>query len=205
MTFRTFTFMFGFGNFLSHKMALLLALIFVAGLVALLAERARAGRLTVLLIVSPFILGFIGACAHLFPFAGTQHQMYLLPFFAAGLSAAFTWVSRKAALVVLLLGIVVAPVWAKLNLTPDPAESTIDNDPRVFPIGNMYAALDAIHRDVPAGAPLFVDGEKRGLSSRITLAVTMRAWIRGSALQMTPRSSRATASLPLRNTNGSFL
>jgi hypothetical protein len=95
-----------------RPLALLLMLIFAAGLAALLTGRAKAPKLTALLVISPFVVGSIAALFRVFPFAGSRHQTYLLPFLAAGISAAFAWVPRGRAVPILLLGVVVAPFWA---------------------------------------------------------------------------------------------
>jgi hypothetical protein len=157
---RTFTYLIGFGNVWSHKIALVLFLIFTAGVAALLARQVRKGRINALLIVSPFVIGFLGALLRLFPFGGTRHQAYLLPFFAAGLAAALNWLPRGLSVPVLLLAAVSATVWAATNKV-DPASNAADIDPRVFPISDMRAAIDYINQDVPAGAPLVVDEETR--------------------------------------------
>ncbi len=157
---RTFTFLIGFGNTWSHKIAILMFCIFAAGVAALLVGRVKEGRINALLIVSPFVIGFAGALLRLAPFAGTRLQAYLLPFFAAGLGAALKWVPRGRAVFVLLLATVCATVWAATNKV-DHVSHASDIDPRVFPISDMSAALDYISQSVPPGAPLFVDEETR--------------------------------------------
>lgn len=136
-----------------RPLALLFMLIFVAGLAALLTGRAKAPKLTALLVLSPFAVGFIAALFRVFPFAGSRHQTYLLPFLAAGISAAFAWVRRGRAVPILLLGAVVAPFWA--------IHSSPENDARVMPISAMTAALSYIGRTVPSGTPLFTDDMTR--------------------------------------------
>lgn len=137
----------------SHPLVNISMLVFLAGLVALLSAKAKSGRLTALLIVSPFAVGLVASLAHVFPFAGTRHQAYLLPFLAAGLSAALLWIPRRLATVLLLLAVALAPFWA-LSTAPD-------NDPRVRSINDMNAAMDYLNWRVPPGAPLFVDEETR--------------------------------------------
>jgi len=89
--FGTFHYAVGLGT-----LALLFMLIFVAGLAALLTGRTKAPKLTALLVISPFVVGFIAALFRVFPFAGSRHQTYLLPFLAAGISAAFCLVAARA-------------------------------------------------------------------------------------------------------------
>jgi 4-amino-4-deoxy-L-arabinose transferase-like glycosyltransferase len=136
-----------------RPLALLFMLIFLAGLAALLAGRAQAPKLTALLVISPFVVGFSVALFRVFPFAGSRHQTYLLPFLAAGISAAFAWVPRGRAVPILLLSAVVAPFWA--------IHSSPENDARVMPISAMTAAISCIGRTVPPGTPLFADDMTR--------------------------------------------
>jgi hypothetical protein len=128
-------------------------LIFVAGLAGLLTGRTKAPKLQALLVISPFVVGFIAALFRVFPFAGSRHQTYLLPFLAAGISAAFAWLPRGRAVPILLLGAVVAPFWA--------IHSSPENDARVMPISAMTAAISYIGRTVPRGTPLFADDMTR--------------------------------------------
>jgi hypothetical protein len=136
-----------------RPLAFLFMVVFVAGLIGLWASRTRATRVMALLTISPFVVGFAAAVARIFPFAGSRHQTYLLPFFAAGISAAFIWLRRGQAVPLLLLGAAIAPLWL--------AHSAPENDPRAAPIGAMSAAIDYVSRRVPLGAPLFVDDMTR--------------------------------------------
>ncbi len=136
-----------------RPLALLFMLIFAAGLAALLTGRTRAPKLTALLVISPFVVGFIAALFRVFPFAGSRHQTYLLPFLTAGISAAFAWLPRGRGVPILLLGAVVAPFWA--------IHSSPENDARVMPISAMTAAISYIGRTVPRGTPLFADDMTR--------------------------------------------
>ena len=136
-----------------RPLALLFMLIFVAGLDALLMGRTKAPKFMALLVISPFVVGFIAALFRVFPFAGSRHQTYLLPFLAAGISAAFAWLPRGRAVPIFLLGAVVTPFWA--------IHSSPENDARVMPISAMTAAISYIGRTVPRGTPLFADDMTR--------------------------------------------
>jgi hypothetical protein len=136
-----------------RPLALLFMLIFVAGLAAVLIGRTQAPKLTALLVITPFVMGFIAALFRVFPFAGSRHQTYLLPFLAAGISAAFAWLPCGRAVPILLLGAVVAPFWA--------IHSSPENDARVMPISAMTAAISYIGRTVPPDTPLFTDDMTR--------------------------------------------
>jgi glucuronoarabinoxylan endo-1,4-beta-xylanase len=144
------TFLYAAGD---RRLAFLFMLVFLAGLGSLLTGRTRAPRLTTLLIVSPFAVGFVAAIYQVFPFAGSRHQTYLLPFLAAGISAAFACLQPGWGVRLLLVGVVIAPFWI-MRAPPD-------NNPRTLPIGNMNAAIEYIKRMIPPGSPLFVDHETR--------------------------------------------
>ena len=153
---RTFTYFIGFGNDWSHPLATFFCIVFLAGLLALLIGRAGAvkdSRLLVALIVSTFVIGFIESLMKMFPFAGTREQAYLVPFFAVGLAAALKWIPRGFAPPALALGVAFAAIWATVI--------TADNDPRIYHVRDMRAAVNYIEAAVPAGAPLFVDEATR--------------------------------------------
>ncbi len=144
----TFSYMVG-----THRLPVLFMLVFVAGLAALLAGRTKAPRLMALLVISPFVVGFAAAIFRVFPFAGSRHQTYLLPFLAAGISAVFAGLQRGWAITLLLLGTVIVPAWV--------TRTAPDNNPRDLPIAKMNAAIEYVDRMIPRGAPLFVDHETR--------------------------------------------
>jgi hypothetical protein len=133
----------------ARRLAFFFMLVFLAGLAALLTSRSKSRSLMALLVLSPFSLGFAAAVFQVFPFAGSRHQTYLLPFLAAGFSAALAWMRRSLTAPMLLLGVALAPLWITLRAP--------DNNPRVLPIGDMTAAIDYLDRTVPHGALLFVD------------------------------------------------
>jgi hypothetical protein len=136
----------------AHRLGFLLFMfVFVAGLTALLAGRTKATRLMALLVISPFAVGFAAAVFQVFPFSGSRHQTYLLPFLAAGISASFARLPRGRAVPLLLLGAVIAPLWV--------TRAAPDNNTRTMPKGDMTAAIEYVNRTVPRGARLFVDNE----------------------------------------------
>ncbi len=124
---------------------------FLVGLAAILAGRTKAPRLMALLVISPFVVGFAAAIFRVFPFAGTRHQAYLLPFLAAGISAALALLPRGQAEALLLLGVTIAPVLV--------TRAAPDNNTRTMSRGDMTAAIGYVDRMVPQGSPLFVDEE----------------------------------------------
>lgn len=153
---RTFTYFLGFGNDWSHPLATFFCIVFLAGLLALMIGRAGAvkdSRLLVALIICTFVIGFIESLMKMFVFAGSRDQAYLVPFFAVGLAAALKWIPRGFAAPVLALGVAFAAIWASVI--------TADNDPRIYHVRDMRAAVNYIKSTVPAGAPLFVDEQTR--------------------------------------------
>jgi hypothetical protein len=139
----------------SHLLALPSIIIFLAGVAAILVGRTKTVPLTAVLVASPFVIGFAAAVFQIFPFAGSRHQTYLLPFFAAGIAASFAWLQQRIAGIMLVAGtMVVAPIWAIRDGTPD-------NNRTVRPMSDMYTAMEYIRGVVPPGATLFVDYETR--------------------------------------------
>jgi hypothetical protein len=136
-----------------RRMAFVFMVPFLAGLAALLTGRTKGARLMAFLVVSPFVVGFATAVFLIFPFAGSRHQTYLLRFLAAGISASLRYLQRGWPVGLLLLGVLVAPLWA-IRAKPD-------NNLRVLPEGDMTAAIEYVRRMVPKKSPLFVDYETR--------------------------------------------
>jgi Dolichyl-phosphate-mannose-protein mannosyltransferase len=135
----------------TRRLTFLFMSIFLVGLAAMLAGRTKAHILLPLLILSPFAVGFGAAIFQVFPFAGSRHQTYLLPFIAMGIAASLAWLQRRWVVPLLLLGAVIAPLWV-IRTAPD-------NDRRVLPTGDMAATIEYLDRTVPRGARLFVDGQ----------------------------------------------
>jgi hypothetical protein len=133
------------------RLSLLFMIVFSIGLAALLTGRTKAPRLMALLAVSPFVVGFVAAIFQIFPFAGSRHQTYLLPFLAVGIAAALACWPRGWAVPLLLLGVLIAPHWI--------THSAPDNNPRTMPIRDMTAAMQYIGQAVPRGSLLFSDFE----------------------------------------------
>jgi hypothetical protein len=148
--FGTFSYLLGTRN---RPLTILLMLVFLVGLAALLMGKTKAPKLMALLLTSPFVVGFGAAVVQVFPFAGTRHQTYLLPFVAAGVAAALASLPRGLVVPLLVLGAVMAPLWVRR--TPP------DNNPRVMPKADMTAAIEYIGRMAPRGSPLFVDSDTR--------------------------------------------
>jgi uncharacterized membrane protein len=135
----------------AYKLMDLFLIAFFVGVIAILAGRTKAPRILLLLILSPFAVGFVTALLKIFPFGGSRHQTYLLPFLAAGVAASIAWLPRGRALPFFLLGVLLAPFWV-IRARPD-------NDPRMLAKRDMTATIDFIHSNVPTGSTIIVDGE----------------------------------------------
>jgi hypothetical protein len=134
-------------------LGLMFDLAFLIGVASLCGCQGKATRLMALLIICPFVAGFAAAVLRVFPFAGSRHQTYLLPFCAAGVAAGFARLqSMRASPIILLLGAAIG-TWLFIH-GPTP-----DNAPEVMPIGNMTAAIKYVRETVPFGQALFVDKE----------------------------------------------
>ena len=109
-----------------------------------------------LLVIAPFIVGFVVALFRIFtfPFGGSRHQTYLLPFLAAGISAAFAWVPRRRAVPIFAIGCPVAHHSG--SSTPRPRMTC-----GLCLLRDMTAAISYIGRVAPPGAPLFADDMTR--------------------------------------------
>lgn len=142
----------------ARRLAAPLLLAFLAGVAALLAGRTKAPKLLPLLLICPFVAGFAAAAIQVFPFTGSRHQTYLLPFLAAGISAALAWLRTRLAVLVLLLCAVIAPPLWFVRATPD-------NNPRLMPKSDMARMIEFMHRTIPQGTPLFVDYGTRDVLS----------------------------------------
>jgi hypothetical protein len=140
------TFLYAVGG---HRAASLAILVFLAGIAAILMARTKSGRAMAILVVAPFVLGFVCGAYRIFPFAGSRHQTYIIPFIAAGLSAALAWVPRRLAVPLLLLGAIFAPFRVATALP--------DNNGTIMPKAEMTKAIDYIVQTVPRGTTIFVD------------------------------------------------
>jgi hypothetical protein len=103
------------------------------------------------LLVLPFILGCAGALMRIYPFGGSRHLSYLLPFATAGIALCFVHVfSVKRLSLALAAGIVLVPIW--LLAVGEPPNARLEmSDTR------MQEALAQLNEKVPANTLLFVD------------------------------------------------
>jgi Dolichyl-phosphate-mannose-protein mannosyltransferase len=131
---------------------------FLAGVVLLLRGKSAAegrgpsSRQLGLLIALPFAINCAAAVADLYPYGGTRHSAFLLPFAIAGFSLSVVKLSRQnlaTALVVVLTTIAVCQLFG----APHRPYMRREDQRRV----NMTLAMDAIRRQVPPGSMIVVD------------------------------------------------
>jgi len=103
------------------------------------------------LLLLPFIVGCAGAIVGIYPFEGSRHLSYLLPFAAAGIALCFVrlFLIKRLSLA-LAAGIILVPVWL-LAAKPPPNVRLRMSD------AHMQAALAQLNRKVRAGKLLVVD------------------------------------------------
>jgi hypothetical protein len=111
-------------------------------------ERMKTG----ILILLPFVLTWGLAMLHVYPYGGTRHSAYLLPFAIAGVSACLAYLARDrpawgvcAALSITLLCNVFATHRAPYMSRTEQSS------------GNMTAATKFIREQIPASEPIFAD------------------------------------------------
>lgn len=148
---------------------------FLLGIAALWTTRDILKRRIALFVLTPFVVGIVFAAFQIFPFAGTRHEAYLLPFLSAGVGGLFLWLERGAPLVLLALGTGTGLIWQQCRAAPD-------NNPRVMKWTDMAAAIRCLHEDAPVGSVIVVDYETFAVL-RYYLAADTRTlhWMRTAA------------------------
>ena len=114
-----------------------------AGVVHLALKR----QTSVLLVVLPFLFGAAAGLVGLYPFGGTRHSAYLLPFAAAAIGVAVSAFSAWRRWFVLLLFAALATLSRGTPAWSAPRQS----------LSAMNVAMDQLRRVVPAGSLLFTD------------------------------------------------
>lgn len=132
-------------------------LLFVGGVVLLwtgkgtLEQLRPSSRQLGLLLTLPFVINAVAAIVDLYPYGGTRHSAFLVPFAVAGVSLAIVKLTRerRAALGVAVLLVTVCQV---LGAPHRPYMRREDQRRE-----NMMRAMDEIRRNVSAGDVIFVD------------------------------------------------
>jgi hypothetical protein len=129
-----------FGSPIAAAISFLLA---AAGVVHLALRRHPS----VLLIVVPFLSGAAAGVLGLYPFGGTRHSSYLLPFAAAAIAVAVSTFSVRRPWSLLLPCAALVPLlWGTADW-PAPRQSLLP----------LNAAMDQLRKVVPAGSLIFTD------------------------------------------------
>ena len=138
-------------------------LFFVVGIVLLLTgtdvvgkdavDRPRPSpRQLALLLMLPFVINGAAAIVDLYPYGGTRHSAFLVPFAVAGVSLAITRLTRPRLSSALGVAILVVAACQMLG-TPHRPYMRREDQQR----GNMAQALDTIRHSVSPDDVIFVD------------------------------------------------
>ena len=128
----------------SRAAAAVVVVLAAAGVVSLALKR----RPSAVLLVLPCFLGAAFGLAALYPFGGTRHSVYVLPFAGAAVGAAVSAFSVKR-IRVLLSGIALLPLlWGRPDWS-SPPES----------LSRAEAAIDRLRSIAPRGSLLLTDGQ----------------------------------------------
>lgn len=123
---------------------------FILGAVLALKGAAAVTRFQIsLLLLLPFALNCLTALLRLYPYGGTRHSAFLIPFALAGVSVAIAWAWKAntgAAVATSLLIVAVCNLWS----------SHRENVPGNHRLGDMRAAMVFVDRQSPA-EPIFAD------------------------------------------------
>jgi Dolichyl-phosphate-mannose-protein mannosyltransferase len=133
-------------------------LLFVAGIVFLLIGKNGAGRsrpspaqLAVLLLL-PFVINTAAAIVDLYPYGGTRHSAFLIPFAVAGVSLAIVRLIRQRLVPTMSVAVLIVVVCQIIGAPHRPYMRREDQRR-----SNMTQALDAIRQRVPPDDLIFVD------------------------------------------------
>jgi hypothetical protein len=132
-------------------------LLFVAGIVLLLTGKSAleqpgpSSRQLASLLMLPFVINAAAAIADLYPYGGTRHSAFLVPFAVAGVSLAIMKLARNrlAAFAVALLIVLVCQGFG----APHRPYMRREDQRRT----NMTQAMDAIRQNVSPDDVIFVD------------------------------------------------
>ena len=135
-------------------------LLFVAGVVLLLTGKSVTGktgsgpssRQLALFLMLPFVINAGAAIVDLYPYGGTRHSAFLVPFAVAGVSLAITKLTRRR--LVPALGVAVLTVAICQGFGAPHRPYIRREDQRR---SNMTQAMDAIRQSVAPDDVIFVD------------------------------------------------
>jgi hypothetical protein len=132
--------------------------LFIAGVVLLLIGKEGAGRKGPspvqlgLFLLLPFVINAVAAIAGLYPYGGTRHSAFLIPFAVAGVSLAIAKLARQRMAPALSVAVVIVAVCQMFGAPHRPYMRREDQRR-----GNMARAMDAIRQSVSPDDMIFVD------------------------------------------------
>jgi len=130
--------------------------VFAAGILwlcaAALFEHRRDLAAFGILLQLPFVFGVIASLLHLYPYGGTRHCIYLIPFATAGVSFPLAKVLGQRLLPILILSVVIFPYWYEHRL-PD----SLEIDPKQQRKALMSDALRDLRSSVQSNERVFSD------------------------------------------------
>jgi Dolichyl-phosphate-mannose-protein mannosyltransferase len=133
-----------FRYFFGSSIAAAIAFLLAAGGVVHLGLRRHP---SILLIVLPFLSGAAAGVLGLYPFGGTRHSSYLLPFSAAAIAVAVsTFSARRPWSLLLPCAALVPLLWGTADWSA-PRQSLLP----------LKGAMDQLRKVVPAGSLIFTD------------------------------------------------
>ncbi len=132
--------------------------LFVAGIIFLLIGKEEAGRKPPspaqlgLLLLLPFVVNAAAAVVDLYPYGGTRHSAFLIPFAVAGVSLAIATLTRRRLFPAVGIAVLMVAV-CQLFGAPHRPYMRREDQRR----SNMTQAMDAIRHDVSPDDVIFVD------------------------------------------------
>ena len=130
---------------------------FVAGIVLLLIRKegserkGPSSRQIALFLLLPFVINGAAAIVDLYPYGGTRHSAFLIPFAVASVSLAIAMLTRRLSLALTVAVVVVAV--CQLFGAPHRPYMRREDQRR----GNMTQAIDAIRQRIAPDDVIFVD------------------------------------------------
>ena len=131
--------------------------LFVIGVVLIFRERfleARAlSRMQLgALLLLPFLLNCVAAMVRMYPYGGTRHTAFLLPFAVAGVGVSLAHFLKDRPAWGVISALLISLLCNVFPTQRAPHMSRGDQSR-----GNMQAALMFIHQQIPPGEPIFTD------------------------------------------------
>lgn len=141
---------FGVFQFVFGQLALgdLAAILFIVAIVYLI--RGNTTRLLALLLAIPFALTCAAAIAGKYPYGGTRHSAWLIPFAIAGVAAAISQLTRGRAGIFVALAVVAISAALGTPHRPYMARADQSRD-------NMSRAVIFLKQNAPAGSLILTD------------------------------------------------